>query len=135
MKRPTSLLMAGVLLAGLLVISNPAPAAPPQAGKEGPVYEVAWPRGPSAVKIIPLGKRLDTLKGKTICELWDYVFRGAEIFPLIEEELTKRYPGIRFVNYEEFGNPYTVHEKKVYAELPANAKKYGCDAFIVGVGC
>ena len=33
-----------------------------QAEKNRTVYEVAWPRGPSAVKIIPLAKRLDTLQ-------------------------------------------------------------------------
>ncbi len=102
---------------------------------KNPVYEVTWPRGPSAVKIIPLGKRFDTLKGKTIGELWDYVFRGDEIFPIVEEELKKRYPEVKFINYREFGNPYTVHEAKIFADLPGNAKKHGCDAFIVGVGC
>ena len=107
---------------------------PIQADKDKVVYEVAWPRGPSAVKIIPLAKRLDTLQGRTIGEIWNGVFRGNELFPAVEEELKKRYPGVKFVNYKEFGNAFTAHEAKVFAELPAIAKKYGCDAFIVGVG-
>ena len=102
---------------------------------KGEVLEVAWPRGPSAVKIIPLAKRLDTLEGKTICEMWDWVFRGDELFPLLEEELKKRYPGVKFVNFNEFGNPHTAHEAEVYEELPGLAKKHGCDAFIVAIGC
>lgn len=102
---------------------------------EGEIFEVAWPRGPSAVKIIPLAKRLDTLAGKTIGEMWDWIFRGDEIFPIVEKELKNRYPGIKFINYTEFGNPHTANEAAVYEELPAQAEKHGCDAFIVGVGC
>ena len=105
-----------------------------EADKNKAVYEVAWPRGPSAVKIIPLAKRLDTLRGKTIGEMWNGVFRGDELFPALEEELQKRFPGVKFVNYKEFGNAFTAHEAKVFAELPALAEKYGCAAFIVGVG-
>jgi hypothetical protein len=108
--------------------------SPNQGGKNREVYEVAWPRGPSAVKIIPLAKRLDTLQGKTIGDIWNGVFRGDELFPALEEELQRRYPNIRFVPYKEFGNAFTAHEAKVFGELPAIAKKYGCDAFIVGVG-
>jgi hypothetical protein len=99
------------------------------------IFEVAWPRGPSAVKIIPLAKRLDTLAGKTIGEMWDWIFRGDEIFPVVEKELADRYPGVKFVSYKEFGNPHSANEPKVYEELPALAQKHGCDAFIVGVGC
>ncbi len=98
------------------------------------IYEVVWPRGPSAVKIIPLAKRLDTLKGKTIGEIWNGVFRGDELFPALEEELKRRYPDVQFVNYREFGNAFTAHEAEVFAGLLGIAKKYGCDAFLVGVG-
>lgn len=103
--------------------------------KNEEIFEVAWPRGPSAVKIIPLAKRLDTLAGKTIGEMWDWIFRGDEIFPIVEKELEDRYPGIKFVNYNEFGNPHSANEAKVYEKLPALAEKHGCDAFMVGVGC
>lgn len=102
---------------------------------KGEVFEVAWPLGPSAVKIIPLAKRLETLKDKTIGEMWDWVYRGDEIYPIVEEELKRRYPGIRFVHYDEFGNPHSANESKVYEDLPALVEKHGCDAFMVGVGC
>ena len=107
---------------------------PIEIDKNKTVYEVAWPRGPSAVNIIPLAKRLDTLQGKTIGEIWNGVFRGDELFPALEEELKKRYPDVKFINFKEFGNAFTAHEAKVFGELPAIAKKYGCDGFIVGVG-
>ncbi len=105
-----------------------------EAGKNEAAYEIVWPRGPSAVKIIPLARRLDTLRGKTIGEIWNGVFRGDELFPALEEELKKRYPGVKFISYKEFGNAFTAHEAEVFAALPSLAGKYGCDAFIVGVG-
>ncbi len=105
-----------------------------EASRNKAAYEVAWPRGPSAVKIISLAKRLDTLQGKTIGEIWNGVFRGDELFPALEEELKKRYPDVKFINFKEFGNAFTAHEAKVFAALPVIARKYGCDGFIVGVG-
>ena len=99
------------------------------------IYEVAWPRGEQEKDDVSPAKRLDTLAGKTIGFVWDWVYRGDEIFPLIEAELTARYPGIRFIGYEEFGNPHSAHEAEVFRNLPELAAKHGCDAFIVGIGC
>ena len=100
-----------------------------------PLFEVAWPRGQRAKETFPFAKRLDTLAGKTIGIMWDWVYRGDEIFPIVEAELAKRYPGIKFVGYDEFGNPHSAHEAEVFENLPMLAEKHGCDAFIVGVGC
>ena len=99
------------------------------------VYEVLWPRGKKVIKITPLAKRLDTLKGKTVCELWDWLFRGDEIFPMIEKGLEKQYPGIKFVNYQVFGSTHSGEEAKVIAALPSKLKELGCDAVISGIGC
>lgn len=99
------------------------------------LFEVAWPRGERVIEPIPFAKRQDTLEGKTIGFMWDWVYRGDEIFPVVEAELSRRYPGIRFVGYDTFGNPHSAHEAEVYKNLPALAAKHGCDAFIVGVGC
>ena len=46
-------------------------------------YEVMWPRSPRQMKIRALAKRPDTLEGKTIAQLWDYMFRGDKIFEFI----------------------------------------------------
>lgn len=45
-----------------------------------PQYAALWPRGPRQAKVKPLAKRLDTLDGKTVAWVWDYVFRGNEVF-------------------------------------------------------
>jgi hypothetical protein len=99
------------------------------------VYEVVWPRGKRVTPSVPLAKRLNTLEGKTICELWDWVFRGDEVFEIIEKELRKRYSGVKFVSYKEFGSIDTANEAKVLSALPDYLKKQGCHAVISGVVC
>ena len=42
------------------------------------LYEVVWPSGERKQKMRPLAKRLDTLNGKTVAQLWDYLFAGDE---------------------------------------------------------
>jgi len=71
---------------------------------------VLWPRGRKTVDVRPLAKRLGTLDGITIGELWDDLFRGDEIFPLLREELARRFPGLRFVDYRPAGNALDLTE-------------------------
>ncbi len=98
-------------------------------------YEVVWPRAKTVVKIIPLAQRIDTLKGKTVCELWDDLFRGDEIFPVIEKNLSKKYPGIKFVNFKQFGSTHGKDEKAVLDSFREKFAQYKCDAVVSGVGC
>ena len=98
-------------------------------------YRAVWPRGQKTLKAINLSKRLDTLDGKTVGLLWDYVFRGDEIFTIIKDHLSIKYPGINFISYDNFGNIHDKDEAQVLAELPEKLKSYGCDAVISGVGC
>ena len=98
-------------------------------------YEVLWPRSPRQVGIKPLARRLETLNGKTVAQLWDYVFRGNEVFALLEEGLKKRYPDIRFVSYKEFGSTHGGEEREVLSALARRFKELGVDAAISGMGC
>ncbi|MEM7252066.1 MAG: hypothetical protein AAF493_11620 [Pseudomonadota bacterium] len=98
-------------------------------------HPVVWPRSEKTVDITPLAPRLDTLEGKTVCELWDYLFRGDEIFPWLEDELRSRYPGVKFVRYDEFGSTQGEDEAEVLANLPKRLKELGADAVISGMGC
>ena len=56
-----------------------------------PSYDVVWPGAPLGIERRELAPRLDTLDGKRIGFLWDYVFRGDELFPVLERELAARY--------------------------------------------
>jgi hypothetical protein len=99
------------------------------------MYEVVWPRGKRTLQGIPLARRPNTLAGKTVAELWNGGFRGNEIFPILEDELKKRFPDIKFVAWEEFGRMGGFEEDKILAELPAILKAKGCDVTIAGMGC
>jgi UDP:flavonoid glycosyltransferase YjiC (YdhE family) len=98
-------------------------------------YQVVWPRGAKTVQATDVAPRLGTLDGKVIGELWDDLFRGDEIFPILEEELTRRFPGIRFVRYDTFGSTHGREEQRVLAELPDRLRQLGVDAVISGMAC
>lgn len=50
-------------------------------------YEAYWPRSARQMGLKPLAPRLESLEGKTVAQLWDYLFRGDEVFALLEEGL------------------------------------------------
>jgi alcohol dehydrogenase class IV len=97
-------------------------------------YQVVWPLGKSISQPLELKPRLADLKGKTICELSDYGFRAEEIFPLVRELLSSRYPGVKFVEYQVFGNTHGPQENEIIANLAEKLRQQGCDAVISGVG-
>lgn len=97
--------------------------------------KVVWPRARWAKTGATLAKRLDTLEGKTVAQLWDWVFKGDVMYEVWEEELAARYPGINFVSWREFGEIHGANEREVLAELPGRLKSFGVDAVICGVGC
>jgi hypothetical protein len=99
-----------------------------------PIYKVVWPLGNITYQPITIKPRPASLNGLTICELSDYGFKGEVIFPLIRELLKQRYPGIKFVEYTNFGNTHGSEEDEVIASLPEKLKSYGCNAVISGVG-
>ncbi len=98
-------------------------------------YEVVWPKAPAGGQQRPLAERLDTLTGKRIGFVWDFLFRGEEIFPVIERELQSRYPGLSVVGYDTFGNIHGTDEAKLVAALGAELHARHVDAIICGNGC
>ena len=102
--------------------------------EQQPAYPVVWPLGKSHWDKRDLNPGLGDLNGKTIAEVWDRVFRGEEIFPAIRAALKKKYPQVRFVEYDTFGDPQGVNQKQVLADLPALLRKHSVDAVISGVG-
>ena len=96
---------------------------------------VLWPRGRKTADVRPVAPRLDTLDGKTIGQLWDYLFRGDEIFPVLEAELRHRYPDVKFVGWKTFGSTHGAAEHKVIEEMPERLRALGVDAVISGMAC
>ena len=98
-------------------------------------YEAYWPRSPRQQKTRALAKRLDTLEGKTVAQLWDELFKGDVVFDLLEEGLKKRYPGIKFVSWREFGSTHGGNEREALAALPQKLRDFGVDAVVSGMAC
>ena len=99
------------------------------------LYEVFWPRTRRQAKTKPPAPRFDTLNGKTVAQLWDFLFRGDVVFQHIEDALKKRFPDVRFVSWREFGNTHGSDEHEVLARLPERFRELGVDAAISGMGC
>ena len=99
-----------------------------------PRYEVLWPLSRRAVADTNAAPRLPDLNGKTVAELWDVIFRGETIYPLVREYIKARFPEVRFVGYEEFGNFHGAREHEVSATIPDKLKAHKADAVIVGIG-
>jgi hypothetical protein len=107
--------------------------APPARAED--YHEVVWPRGRRTAEPAALARRLGTLQGKTVAFLWDSVFRGDEIFPVLEAELARRFPGVRFVPWDAFGSIFGGAESRTIAELPDRLRHHGADAVVSAVGC
>jgi hypothetical protein len=112
-------------------------AAVPQDSVE-PVYRVVSPLGDSAVKMITMAPRLDTLEGKTVCMVWNHAFKADITLPAIAESLKSKYPDIKIVPYTEIDAAIRAagHEDTSTdaATLRAVLKEQDCDAVISGNG-
>lgn len=98
------------------------------------LYEVVSPEGHVAVSRLSSTPAVRALNTAVIGELWDWRFRGDAMFPLIERELRRRFPRIRFVGYGAFGNIHGPHEVAVLGRLRELLQQHGCMGVIAGVG-
>ena len=99
-----------------------------------PKYDVLWPLSRKAVKRTAAAARLPDLNDKVVAELWDVIFRGETIYPLVREYIKERFPGVKFVGHAEFGNFHGAREREVTATLPEKLRAHKADAVIVGIG-
>lgn len=99
------------------------------------IYPVHWPRSVRTQAVQPVSPRLTDLSGKTVAFVWDYLFRGDEVFAIVQRELQRLAPGMRFVGYEAFGSTHGEDEREVLERLPGKLKELGVDAVVSGMGC
>ena len=97
-------------------------------------YDVLWPLARKAARDRSLAPRLPDLSGRTVALLWDYIFRGDLIYPRLQQRLGERFPGIRFVGYDNFGNIHGRSEREIVAGLGVQLRDLSCDAVISGIG-
>lgn len=98
--------------------------------------QVVAPTGKTVLDEVEAPNRLGTLEGKRIAFIWDYLFKGPEMFAILREELSQRYGDLSFVDYPVFGNVHgsDPDEKENLEALPARLAEYQIDAAIVAVG-
>jgi hypothetical protein len=95
---------------------------------------VLSPIGPVDREDMNVDSRLADLNGKRIGFVWDYVFRGDEMFPMIQAEIAKQFPDASFVDYAQFGNIHGKESDPVIDALPQRFRDEKVDAVVVGVG-
>ena len=97
-------------------------------------YDVVWPLASTNPDAVVMTNGMTSLDGARIGFVWDHVFRGDEMFALLQRELEQRHPGATFVPHTAFGNVHGQDEAAVVAALPGKLQAEGIDAVIVGVG-
>ncbi len=98
-------------------------------------YDVVWPRSPRGVQQKRRADRLRSLSNRRVAFLWDYLFRGDELFPVLAAELTQRFDNIEIIGFEEFGNLHGTDEHDRVGRLPDELRSRGIDAVVSGMGC
>lgn len=97
-------------------------------------YDVLWPLGHSTMDALELNASMGPLDGKRIGFVWDFVFRGDEMWGLIKEGLNTQAADLEFVDYPAFGNIHGPEEREVMAALPDRLRGAKLDSVIVGTG-
>ena len=102
---------------------------------------VVSPLGESIGEIGSLAPRIETLDGKTVCEIWNGAFDGKVTFPIIEEMLRKCYRGVNIVPWTEFplttiasGTMGGAKQSEILEDVKLKLLRNKCDAVITGNG-
>lgn len=98
-------------------------------------FHALWPGGARSVETIVPAPRPPSLAGKRVGFLWDDMFRGNEMFPVLQRRLAEAYPGVAFVGHDAFGSTFGGNEHAVLAALPERLRELNINAVISGVGC
>lgn len=96
-------------------------------------YRVYSPLGRTVRATIPDNDRPATLDGRRIAFIWDYLFKGPEVFDAIRRDVLKRFPRAAFVDYEVFGD---IHgpDSRILEDLPQRLADNRVDVAVVAVG-
>ncbi len=92
------------------------------------ILEVYDPAGAMEITQVH-ARRLDTLEGKTICELSNDTWQAHRVLPEVRRLLQERFPTARFIPYTEFPTGNEGIDTDKAAELVART---GAHAVIIG---
>jgi hypothetical protein len=95
-----------------------------------------WPSGRSAAASVSANASVADLSGKTVAFIWDYLFRGDEMFDAASALIRSRYRDVTFLGPDVFGNIHggDAEERDSLEKLPGRLKEYGVDVAVVAVG-
>ena len=81
---------------------------------------------------------MDSLKGKTICEVYNNHFKGELMFNTYRRLFREKFEGVKIIPFDEFPIVYVggdaASQKAIARQIAALAKERGCDALITGNG-
>lgn len=97
-------------------------------------YRVLSPEGRPVVRASARPDRVPDMAQATVGQVWDYRFRGDEVFAALRETLSEAHEGITFVDYATFGDIHGPDADALLADLPRRLSQTGCNAVISGVG-
>ncbi|MFC1892148.1 hypothetical protein ACFLZT_07130 [Thermodesulfobacteriota bacterium] len=102
------------------------------------IYEAVSPVGDVAIETIPVSPGLDTLEGKTICELSADMYSYDVSYPVIREVFKQRYDGVEIIPHTEFPEITMMTSGPEYQNYVENQiamlKRRNCDAVLLGNG-
>lgn len=99
-------------------------------------FEIVDPTGRQVLEPIKENSLPDTLDGKTVAFVWDYLFKGPEMFDAFKREIEQRFTDVKFVDYEVFGNIHgsDPEEKENLGQMPERLRGNNVDIAVVAVG-
>lgn len=108
----------------------------PESHVNEPSFDVVHPvsRRPAMARTSAVG--LSGLEGKKIALVWDYLFRGDDVFRLVKERFGTERSGVgrsgaEFVDYEVFGD---ISHDEPMDQLPGRLAELGIDGTVLATG-
>ena len=95
---------------------------------------MVWPLGQKVFSDGDTVERVGDLSGKTVAAIWDYLFRGDEILAIVSQKLAERFPRIKFVSHDVFGNTHGSRQRELLGQVPDKLHLHKVDAVISLVG-
>jgi hypothetical protein len=99
---------------------------------EEPVYEVVAPVGRVVREEIPVNAFPADLSNSTVGFVWDYLFKGPILFDAIRNVVDANHAGVRYVDYDYFGNVHC--DPKDLDKLSPLLDAAKVDVAVVGIG-
>lgn len=98
----------------------------------GASYDVLSPLGYRPQASSALSPGLDSLDGRKIAFIWNYLFRGDEAFELARQRIEQDHDKVQFVDYEIFGN--LDDNAELIDELPDKLRELEVDGAFIATG-